>query len=144
MSIKKIPDGYRTITPYLTVADGAKLLDFLKRAFNAEVCSLHMRPDGSIGNAEIRIIDSMLMMGQAEKPWTPKPCSLYLYVEDADAVYEAALAAGGTSIFKPTDMFYGDRHGGVEDPCGNQWWIATHIEDVSPEEIERRAALQKN
>jgi uncharacterized glyoxalase superfamily protein PhnB len=81
-----------------------------------------------------------MMLGEPGPQWSPMPSTLYLYVEDADAVYQAALDAGAESLMPPTDMFYGDRHGGVKDPSGNIWWIATHIEDVSSEELHRRAA----
>lgn len=83
------------------------------------------------------------MMGEPMGEFTAMPTSLYLYVEDADAVYAQALAAGATSVMPPADQFYGDRHGGVRDPNGNIWWIATHIEDVPPEELARRAAAQQ-
>ena len=85
----------------------------------------------------------MVMMGQARDEWKPRPGTLYLYVPDVDATYQRALAAGGTSLREPSTQVYGDRSGGVEDPLGNQWWIATHVEDLSPEEIERRAKEQK-
>jgi PhnB protein len=97
------------------------------------------RPDGSIGHAEVRIGDSMVMLGQARDEWKARPGTLYLYVPDVDATYRRALAAGGASLREPTTQVYGDRSGGVEDPVGNQWWMATHVEDVSPEEIDRRA-----
>jgi PhnB protein len=80
------------------------------------------------------------MMGEAQGEWRPMPCALYVYLENCDAVYQRALQAGATSIMEPADQFYGDRHGAVKDPCGNLWWIATHIEDVSNEEIARRTA----
>ena len=97
-------------------------------------------PDGRVMHAQVRIGDSPIMMGQAREEWPAMPACIYLYVEDADAGYEKALAAGATSLEVPRDEFYGDRHGSVRDSQGNIWWIATHIEDVSPEEIERRAA----
>jgi PhnB protein len=80
----------------------------------------------------------MLMMGQAKGEWKATTTSIYMYVEDVDKIYRRAVDAGGVSVQEPQDMFYGDRHGGVKDPSGNTWWIATHKEDVSPEEIERR------
>lgn len=141
MSVKPIREGYR-VTPYLVVADAARLLDFLKQAFQAVETHRTLGPDGSIRHAEVRIGDSMVMLCEAQGQWKPMPCALYLYVEDADAIYRQAMQAGATSIMEPADMFYGDRHGGVFDPGGNQWWIATHIEDVAPEEIARRAAAR--
>jgi len=96
-------------------------------------------PDGSVRHAEVRIGDSHVMMGEAGGEWTPMPAGIHLYVEDCDAIYRRALQAGGTSLREPADQFYGDRSAGIKDPCGNSWWIATHIEDVPPAEIERRA-----
>lgn len=140
MAVKPIPAGYHSITPYLVVEDVARLIDFLKQAFGAAEIHRMLRPDGRVGHAEVQIGDSRMMLGAAQGQWKPMPCALYLYLENCDTVYQQAIKAGATSIMEPADQFYGDRHGGVTDPCGNQWWIATHIEDVSPEEIARRAA----
>jgi PhnB protein len=139
-AVKPIPDGYRTITPYLTVQGVAQLLEFLKSAFDAQVGYCMEGENGVIHHAEAKIGDSMVMLGEAHGDWQPMPSSIYLYVPDADAIYKKAVAAGATSIMEPANQFYGDRHGGVKDQCGNQWWIATHIEDVSPEEIKKRHA----
>lgn len=138
MAVKPIPDGYHTITPYLVVQGAAKLIEFLEQAFGAKVRSRSARPDGTIMNAELRIGDSMIMMGESQGEHKPRPSSIYLYVEDADVVYQRALDAGAKSLMAPADQFYGDRNGGVEDPSGNTWWIGTHMEDVSPEEMEKR------
>ena len=138
MAVKPIPEGYHTVTPYLTVADAEAQIDFLKRAFGAEETYRHGDDKGRVMHAEVRLGDSMVMIGQAREPWTPKPSNFYLYVEDVDAAYKRAVEAGGKSIREPTDQFYGDRTGGVEDTLGNSWWIGTHIEDVTPEEMERR------
>jgi PhnB protein len=142
MGVSQVPEGYHTVTPYLVVADGEGLLTFLQNAFQAEVLSRALRPDGAIANAEVRIGDSMLMVAQAREPWKPMPAGFYLYVPDTDAVYQAALAAGGVSTLEPSDQFYGDRNAGVQDPWGNNWWIATHIEDVDEAEIQRRMAAR--
>jgi len=99
---------------------------------------------GKIQHAEVKVGNSMLMLGGARGEWTARPGNFYLYVEDVDAVYKKAIAAGGKSISEPANQFYGDRHGGVTDSQGNGWWIATHIEDVSPEELERRAKAQQH
>ena len=139
-SVKPIPDGAHTVTPYLVVEGVPKLIDFLKQAFGAEELFRMARPDGGVMHAEVKIGDSMIMIGEAMGQWKPKPCSLYLYVEDVDAVYQRAIQAGGTSVGEPKDQFYGDRSGGVTDPCGNHWGTGTHIEDVSREEMEKRAA----
>jgi uncharacterized glyoxalase superfamily protein PhnB len=140
--VQPVPAGYHTVTPYLVVADGEGLMAFLRDAFAAETCSRTVRPDGSIANAEVRIGDSMVMIAQARDPWKPMPAGFYLYVPDTDAAYRAALAAGGISAMEPSDQFYGDRNAGVQDPWGNHWWIATHIEDVDDAEIQRRMAVR--
>jgi PhnB protein len=139
MATRPIPEGYHSITPYLVVEGVARLIDFMKRAFGAEERERMLRPDGSIGHAEVRIGDSVVMMGEARGEHRPMPGTLYLYVEDTDAVYRRALDAGGASVMEPTDMFYGDRNAGVKDPCGNFWYIATRKEDLSSEELQRRA-----
>ncbi len=138
MAVKYIPDGYHTVTPYLTVSDAQRQIRFMEKAFNAEL-TYAMRDDkGNIRHAELRLGDSMIMLGQARDQWPPRPMNLYLYVADCDASYKQAVSAGGTSIQEPTTHAYGDRGAGVEDAEGNNWWIGTHVEDVSPEEIERR------
>lgn len=139
MSVKPIPDGYHTVTPYLTVQGTDKLLAFVKAGFGAEETVRMPRDDGSIGHAEVRIGDSVVMMGDASEQWSPMPTSIHLYVDDCDGTYQRALEAGGTSVQEPTDQFYGDRMAGVRDPVGNMWWIATHVEDLSEEEIGKRA-----
>ncbi len=139
MAVKPIPDGYHTVTPYLTVQGVPKLIDFLKQAFEAQELERMTQPDGTIGHAEVRIGDSVVMMGEARDEWKPMPSGIYLYVNDTDAVYKRALQAGATSIMEPADQFYGDRSAGVKDSSGNHWWIATHKEDVSPEELKKRA-----
>jgi PhnB protein len=139
MAVKPIPDGYHSITPYLVVQGAGKLIDFLKQAFEAQESERLTRPDGTIGHAEVRIGDSIVMMSEASGEWKPMPGSMYLYVNDADATYKRALQAGATSTMEPTDQFYGDRSAGVKDLAGNHWWIATHKEDLSPEELAKRA-----
>ncbi|MGH8937106.1 MAG: VOC family protein [Acidimicrobiia bacterium] len=139
MAVKPIPDGYHSVTPYLIVEGADKLLDFLKRAFSAEETVRMPRPDGSVAHAEVRIGDSIVMLGDAGEQWSPMPGMINLYVEDCDATYLRALEAGATSLQEPEDQFYGDRTAGVRDPVGNHWWIATHVEDLSEEEIAERA-----
>jgi PhnB protein len=140
--VKPIPEGHHAITPYLVVKDGGALVDFLKKAFGATIVHRMNHADGSLWHADVQIGDSHVMLGGASDQWPAKPSDIYLYVEDADATYQRALDAGATSIMAPADMFYGDRHGGVSDPSGNSWWIATHIEDVSPEELEKRGRAE--
>ena len=141
MAVKPVPEGYHTATPYLIVPGVAKVIDFLKRTFNAEEIHERMsRPDGTIMHAEVRIGDSPIMLGEPMGQFQPMPASIYLYVADTDACYQRALKAGAASLMEPADQFYGARNAGVRDPAGNVWWIGTHIEDVAPEEIARRAS----
>ncbi|HJV22046.1 MAG TPA: VOC family protein [Holophagaceae bacterium] len=139
MRPKPIPDGFTTVTPYLAVADGDRMLRFLEAAFGAEVLRRHRRPDGTLGNAEVQVGTARVMVGQVDDPARAMRAMLYLYVENVDAVFRAAVEAGGRVVLEPMDHFYGDRSGGLTDPCGNEWWIATHVEDLTDEAIERRA-----
>jgi PhnB protein len=138
MPVKPVPDGYHTVTPYLTVADAAQQIDFLQKAFNAELKHAMKDERGNIRHAEVQIGDSPIMIGQARDEWKPRPMSFYLYVADCDALYKSALVAGAKSLQEPATHFYGDRSAGVEDRQNNYWWLATHVEDVSPEEMDRR------
>ena len=136
------PDRYHSVTPYLIVADAQKLIDFLIAVFGDSVESQMVKPDGKIGHTEVKIGDSIIMLGEAMEGYPPLSSMLYIYVDDADATYAAAIEAGATAITPVADQFYGDRSGGFTEPCGNKIWISTHIEDVSDEEIERRARAQ--
>jgi PhnB protein len=135
-----IPADCHAITPYLLVSDINQFIDFLVHGLSGKVREKIARPDGSILHAQVMIADSLLMIGQPQAPWKPLPVMLYHYVPDCDATYKQALAAGATSEVEPADMFYGDRHACVKDVAGNSWWIATHMEDMSAEEIQTRAA----
>ena len=137
MAVKAIPDGYHSVTPHLLVRGAAQLIDFLKEAFGAQETYRVPGPEG-IMHAEMRIGDSTVMMADAMGGLEPMPIVLFLYVEDADAVYKRALQAGGTSVQELKDQFWGDRAGAVKDAFGNVWWIATHVEDVPAEELQRR------
>jgi PhnB protein len=140
MAAKAIPEGYHTVTPYLVVRGAAKTMDFAKKAFGAELAFEPLkRPDGTIMHAEIKIGDSHVMISDATEQHPPMPSMLHLYVPNVDAVYQRAVAAGGTSMMEPVDMFYGDRSGGVKDPAGNHWFIGTHKEDIAPAELRKRA-----
>ena len=139
MAVKPIPEGYHSVTPYLVVREVPKLIDFLKQAFDAQEIMRMPTPDGTIMHAEVRVGDSAIMMGEARGEFKPMPGSIYLYVNDTDATYKRALQAGATSLMEPMDQFYGDRSASVSDPVGNHWFIGTHIEDVQPEELARRA-----
>lgn len=136
--VQPIPAGYHSVTPYLVVRGVDRLIDFMQQAFGAVEKERHTRPDGVVMHAELKVGDSIVMMGEAPEPSVAAPGHLYLYVEDVDRTYRRALDAGGTSVREPADQFYGDRSGGVKDPSGNTWWISTHVEDVPPEELERR------
>jgi PhnB protein len=136
--VKPIPDGYHAVTPWIVVRGAAQLLDFMKEAFGAEEIARVNNPDGKIGHAETRIGDSVVMLFDAREDWLPTPCFLRLYVEDADAVYKQALKAGAVSVTEVTSLSFGDKVGRVRDPFGNVWWIQTHIEDVSLEEMAKR------
>lgn len=138
MAIKPIPEGYHSITPYLIVEDAGKLLDFLKQAFAAQEIARMAGPDGRIGHAEARVGDSCVMLAEATADHPSISSAIHLYVADADATYLRALAAGAVSLMAPADQFYGDRRADVIDPVGNRWFIATHTEDVAPDEMTRR------
>ena len=143
--VKTIPDGYHSIQPYLHIQGAAEALEFYKKAFGATERMRMAQEDGRIGHAEIQLGDSVVMLADEfpEKDiYSPKhfggsAASIMFYVEDCDAVYQRALSAGAKSLREPADQFYGDRMAGVEDPFGFQWWIGTHIKDVSPEELQK-------
>ena len=139
MAVKPKPDGYHSVTPYLAVDGAAQLIDFVKHTFKAEEVMRLGAPGDRIGHAEVRIGDTLVMVADAHDGRQPMQAMLHVYVSDADATYQRALKGGGSSVQAPEDQSYGDRSGAVRDPAGNLWWIATHIEDVSPEELRRRA-----
>ena len=147
MAVRKIPEGYHSVTPYLICKDAGRALEYYKKAFEAEELSRHEMPDGKIGHAEIKIGDSPVMLADefpemnALSPLTigNSPVSLMVYVEDVDAVFKRAIAAGGKETRAVANQFYGDRLGMMTDPFGHVWSIATHVEDVPPEEMKRRA-----
>lgn len=139
MAIKPIPDGYYTVTPFLSVKGTAKLIDFLKNAFGAEEVMRMPGPGGVVMHAEVNIGNSRLMLSEATQS-APSQSAFYLYVNDADALYKRAVGAGATSQMEPTDQFWGDRMASVKDSFGNTWSLATHKEDVSPEEMAKRMA----
>lgn len=136
--VNSIPEGFHTITPYFIVNDGSKFIDFLKGAFSAVENHRSVTPSGRIMHAQLKIGDSFVMMGESTGEWKPMPCTIYMYVPDVDSVYNKAVNAGAKKLREPANEFYGDRICGIEDPWGNQWWISTHVEDVSPEEMKKR------
>lgn len=146
MSVKPIPDGYHTFTPYLLIDGAAAAIEFYKEAFGAEEILRMDAPGGKVGHAEIRIGDSMIMLadvppdGASPKKLGGTPVLCHLYVTDVDTVFDRAVKAGAKVLAPVTDQFYGDRNGRLIDPFGHQWAISTHTEDLSPEEINERAA----
>ena len=148
MTVPPIPEGYTSVTPYLLVAGGPAALAFYQKAFGARILFQMPGPDGTLGHAEMQLGSARIMLAD-EKPATghkgPRSLGgssvgLLLYVEDVDAVVARAVAAGARVVEPVTDKFYGDRMGTLEDPFGHNWSVATHVEDVSPEEMERRMA----
>lgn len=145
--VKAIPDGYHTFTPYLFIQGAAAAIEFYKKAFGATERVRVAAPDGKIGHAEIEIGDSVIMLSEendkmgARGPQTlgGSPVLLHLYVPDVDSQFAQAIAAGAKVVKPLANQFYGDRSGGLEDPFGYQWYLATHIEDVPPDEMQRRA-----
>jgi uncharacterized glyoxalase superfamily protein PhnB len=133
-------EGYLTVTPYLVVQGAERLIEFVQQVLGAEERTRMPGPNGTIGHAELQIGDSVVMLADAPEPGDVMPAMLSVYVEDADAAYQRALEAGATSLREPKTEFYGDRMAGVQDFAGNKWYFATHVEDVSGEEMQRRAA----
>jgi PhnB protein len=148
MAVKPVPEGYHTITPYLSVDDASAAIEFYKRAFGAEERGRMPGLEGKIAHAELQIGDSLVMLSdpfpqmQSKNPKEvgTTTVGLFLYVEDVDAAFKRAVEAGATPMSEPTDMFWGDRFGSVADPFGHHWQMATHVEDVPREEMEKRAA----
>ncbi|MFI6293939.1 VOC family protein [Nonomuraea sp. NPDC050790] len=138
MSVKAIPEGYTTVTPWIISRDTAAVIDYLRNAFDAEELGRVIDARGVIGHAEVRIGDAIVMLFDGDPSWPATPAFLRLYVEDARAVHRQAVEAGGVSISEVTHLAFGDLVGRVRDPFGNVWWIQTHIEDVTPEEMQRR------
>jgi uncharacterized glyoxalase superfamily protein PhnB len=138
--INPIPSHYQRVIPYLIVKGASELMDFLKTVFSAEETERMSMPDGTVAHGEIKIGDSTIMISEASEMYKANPTMLYVYVEDVDEVYKKALEAGAKSVKEPENQFYGDRSCMVTDATGNSWGIATHVEDVSPEEMDKRAA----
>ena len=134
--------GYHSVNPYIPVAGAERFIDFTVKAFGAEEMGRFAAPDGTIMHAEVRIGDSVVMLTDASDAMSAQPTALYVYVRDVDATHQQAVAAGGTSREEPSDKFYGDRTSTIVDPFGNQWFLATHVEDVDMDEMRKRAAEQ--
>jgi PhnB protein len=146
-NVRPIPEGYHTVTPYLVLRRAADAIEFYKKAFGATELFRMPGPGGAIAHAEICIGDSQLMLceenpemgAQSPQALGGSPANLFLYVDDVDAAYKKAVNAGATATMPPQDMFWGDRYGKLVDPYGHEWSMATHIEDVPPEEMAKRA-----
>jgi PhnB protein len=147
---KPIPEGYHTITPYLSIKGAADAIDFYKRAFGATEIMRFAQPDGRIGHAEVRIGDSRVMLAdefpdmdfRSPHAIGGSPVHLHMYVDNSDAVVDQAVGAGAKLVRPVQDQFYGDRSGSVADPYGHVWHVSTHKEDLSMEELQKRAAQQ--
>ena len=147
MAVKPVPDGYHTVTPYLAVDDAAEAIAYYKKAFGAKERMRMDAPGGKVGHAELEIGDSLVMLSDPFPQASTRPpkelggtsVSVFLYVEDVDAVVKQAADAGATVTMEVADQFWGDRFGSVRDPFGHLWSIATHVEDVPPEEMAERA-----
>jgi PhnB protein len=146
MAVKPIPEGYHTLTPYIAVDDAKKAIEFYKRAFGAKERVVMPGPNDIIAHAELEIGDSLVMLSDPFPQSTltpPKQLSgatgaLFMYVEDVDEIVQQAVDAGASITMQPENQFWGDRYGKVKDPFGHEWQIATHVEDLSPEEIAKR------
>ena len=138
-----IPDGYHAVTPFVSVRGAAAFIDYLKAAFGGEELGRVASPDGTLGHAEVRIGDSVVMMFDAKPEWPDTPALLRLYVPDVDKAYDQAIKAGGSSVTRPTDMPWGDRVSRVRDPFGNLWWIQTRMENLDEAAIGRRYGEKK-
>jgi PhnB protein len=148
-SVKRVPEGHHTVTPHLTVRDGAKLIEFYKQAFGAKEVRRSVAPDGkSLLHAELQIGDSRIFlndefpeMGACSPLATNNtPVQIHLYVDDVDSLYETAVNAGAKVVMPLADQFWGDRYGVVEDPSGHRWALASHIRDMTPEQMKQAAA----
>lgn len=142
MAVAPIPQGSPRISPYLVVPGVDRLIVFLSDAFDATLVMRHDTPEGNVMHAEVRVGDSVIMMGEAGAEWTPIPAALHLYVEDVDATHARAVAAGAASLAAPADQFYGNRMAHLQDPSGNTWFLATRIEEVPEDELARRLRIE--
>lgn len=148
MPVKPIPEGFSTVTPHLIIKGARKAIDFYKKAFGAEELFSMPGPGGAVMHAEIKIGNSMIMIADEFPDWgclspaslNGSPVTVHLYVPDCDAVFKKATQAGAEAVMPPTDMFWGDRYGKLKDPFGHSWSVATHKEDLTPEECAKRAA----
>jgi PhnB protein len=145
--VNPIPQGYHTVTPSLMIDGADRAIDFYKKAFGAVEDSRFAGPDGRIMHAQIRIGDSVLMLGdespehgaRGPRSYGGTPVAFFIYRDNVDAAWKQAIGAGATEYVPPPDQFWGDRAGCLEDPFGHKWWLAQHIQDLSPEELRQKA-----
>jgi PhnB protein len=140
MAVNAVPAGFHTVNAMLVVKDAEALISFCEAAFNGKCTERVNMPDGKLMHAEVQVGDSTIMLGQSTEQWPEATATLYLYLDDVDAAYQRAVAAGATSLGEPKDQFWGDRMGGFSDSNGNKWWVAKRIEEVAPEELQARMA----
>lgn len=138
MSVKPIPEGYGNVIPFLICNGAEDVIKFAQQAFGAKLSDISKGEGGTVRHATIHIRDSAIMLSEGSAEYPAVSTMLYIYFENVDEVYRKALAAGGESLREPTNEFYGDRSCGVKDPSGNQWWLASHVEDLTGEEIAKR------
>lgn len=140
--VNPVPEGYHTVSPWIISGNSARVIDFMTEVFDAEEVegSRFINPDGTIGHAEVRIGDSVILLFDAKPEWPALQSFLRVYVPDADSAFTRAIQAGGAVVTEMTTLFFGDRVGRIRDPFGNIWWIQTHVEDVSDETMQERMA----
>jgi PhnB protein len=136
--VKAVPRGYHSVTPYLIVDGAPRLIQFMKQTFDAKGGEMIKGPDARVAHAELSVGDSVVMLADSTAKYGPVATQLYIYLESVDETFKRALEAGATSVQEPADQFYGDRTAGFKDPTGNLWWVAQRVEEVSPEEMDRR------
>jgi len=140
MPVHHVPKGFHSVTPYLTVESAEQLIEFVLKTFDAKEMHRTRDQKGRISHAQVLVEGSMIELSDGSPEWPPLRAALHVYVPDVDATYKKALAAGATSLFEPKDMFYGERGAGVRDGNGINWYLATHTEELSEEELKRRMA----
>lgn len=138
MTVRHVPAGHNAVSPYLVTQDAEQVIRMLHEVFGGEEIHRSLRPDGTIRHAEVRIEDSVIMIGEASGEFPAMPCMLHVYVPDCDATHARARSFGLETLREPETQPWGDRSAGVRDGAGNQWWFATHVEDVGEEELARR------
>jgi len=138
-SVRAVPEGFHTVTPYLIVDGAASLIEFIKNAFDGKVTFITLEENKRVMHATVQIGNSIIMISDTMEGMSAQTAMLYLYLDNVDAVYKKAITAKGTAVQPPKDEFYGDRAGAVKDQWGNVWWIATHVEDVDEAELDKRA-----